>query len=486
MSQIWMEMMRPLQGVLPRITPPAKEWRMQDKAQCCIGVLVCYLIASKVPLYGQRLSSADDSDPLSTYRMMLASNRGSLMELGISPLVTASMLLQALCGMKIVNVDRSNADQVAMYELLEKFCGFLVIFLQAIFYCVISGIYGSVWELGIGNVIIIMFQLCASGFFVTLWDDLLQKGYGFGSAISLFISCNICETIVWNAFSYQVIETVAGPKFEGAVVNLVYQLTMGGSLGGIKEAFFRTDLPNVTSLVSTVVVFVVVIYFQGFRVDIPIKHTQVRSGAIGSSYPIKLFYTSTMPIMIQSNVTNAIMVFSSSIFDRFGRNPVTWLLGVWTMTPYGRRLPVAGFCYYISAPSGLPEIFRDPLHFLFYSSYMLFSCAIAANQWLQVSGSSAKEVSNNLKSQGMTVVGYRPETMHIALNRYIPPAAVLGGFAVGGLTIFSDFMGALGSGTSILLAVGNMLQMVEQAQKQAEKDVAESAGGVTGFSSLFR
>jgi preprotein translocase subunit SecY len=47
---------------------------------------------------------------------------------------------------------------------------------------------------------------------------------------------------------------------------------------------------------------------------------------------------------------------------------------------------------------------------------------------------------------GMTVVGYRPETMHIALNRYIPPAAVLGGFAVGGLTIFSDFMGALGSG----------------------------------------
>ena len=75
--------------------------------------------------------------------------------------------------------------------------------------------------------------------------------------------------------SFFILFEVAGPKFEGAVVNLTYQLLMGGSLGGIKEAFFRTDLPNITSLVSTIVVFIVVIYFQGFRVDIPIKHTQV-------------------------------------------------------------------------------------------------------------------------------------------------------------------------------------------------------------------
>merc|ERR1719169_382730 len=30
--------------------------------------------------------------------------------------------------------------------------------------------------------------------------DLVQKGYGMGSGISLFIATNICESIIWKAF----------------------------------------------------------------------------------------------------------------------------------------------------------------------------------------------------------------------------------------------------------------------------------------------
>ena len=39
------------------------------------------------------------------------------------------------------------------------------------------------------------------------------------------------------------------------------------------------------------------------------------------------------------------------------------------------------------------------------------------------------------------------------LNKYIPTAAAVGGMCVGLLTIFADFMGAIGSGSGILLAV---------------------------------
>ena len=34
-----------------------------------------------------------------------------------------------------------------------------------------------------------------------LLDDMMSKGYGLGSGISLFIATNICETILWKCLS---------------------------------------------------------------------------------------------------------------------------------------------------------------------------------------------------------------------------------------------------------------------------------------------
>lgn len=63
-------------------------------------------------------------------------------------------------------------------------------------------------------------QLVLAGLVVILLDELLQKGYGLGSGISLFIATNICETIMWKAFSPTTINTGRGPEFEGALVAL--------------------------------------------------------------------------------------------------------------------------------------------------------------------------------------------------------------------------------------------------------------------------
>jgi hypothetical protein len=52
-------------------------------------------------------------------------------------------------------------------------------------------------------------------------SELLQKGYGLGSGISLFIATNVCEQIVWKAFSPTTINTGRGPEFEGAILALV-------------------------------------------------------------------------------------------------------------------------------------------------------------------------------------------------------------------------------------------------------------------------
>merc|ERR550537_334657 len=110
---------------------------------------------------------------------------------------------------------------------------------------VLSGMYGDVKDLGAGNAILIILQLSVAGLMVLLLDELLQKGYGMGSGISLFIATNICETIVWKSFSPSTINTGRGTEFEGAIVALLHLLvTRTDKFEALKEAFYRQNAPN--------------------------------------------------------------------------------------------------------------------------------------------------------------------------------------------------------------------------------------------------
>lgn len=85
--------------------------------------------------------------------------------------------------------------------------------------------YGDVHEVGTGNAILIILQLTFAGYIIILLDELMQKGYGLGSGISLFIATNICETIVWKSFSPITTKTESGHyEYEGAVISLFHML----------------------------------------------------------------------------------------------------------------------------------------------------------------------------------------------------------------------------------------------------------------------
>jgi protein transport protein SEC61 subunit alpha len=112
-----------------------------------------------------------------------------------------------------------------------------------------------------------------------------------------FLPCS--ENIIWKAFSPTTINSGRGAEFEGAVIALFHLLiTRTDKVRALREAFYRQNLPNVTNLLATVLVFLIVIYFQGFRVVLPVRSKNAR-GQQGS-YPIKLFYTSNMPIILHS------------------------------------------------------------------------------------------------------------------------------------------------------------------------------------------
>jgi len=135
----------------------------------------------------------------------------------------------------------------------------------------------------------------------------------------------------------------------------------------------------------------------------------------------------------------------------------------------GHSAPVGGLAYYISPPRDFVDIIRDPFHTLFYMIFVLGSCALFSKIWIDVSGSSARDVAKQLMEQDMIIEGMREESMVRYLNRYIPTAAAFGGICIGALSIFADFMGAIGSGTGILLAVTIIYQYFEMIAKEKER-----------------
>jgi len=461
-----LNLVKPCMCVLPEVSTPDRKIPFREKILWTAISLFVFLVCCQIPLYG--IMTNKSADPFYWMRVILASNRGTLMELGISPVVTSGMVMQLLAGSKIIEVDQSLKEDRALFSGAQKLFGMLITMVEAVAY-VVSGMYGDVKDLGAGNAILIIMQLFFAGVIVIILDELLQKGYGLGSGISLFIATNICENIVWKAFSPTTMNTGKGTEFEGAIIAFFHlMISKSDKIGALKEAFYRQSAPNITSLFATVLVFFVVIYFQGFRVDLAVKYQKIR-GQMGS-YPIKLFYTSNIPIILQTALVSNLYFFSQLLYRRFKSNMLVNMLGQWQEVDFtGQSIPVGGIAYYISPPHSFMDIWDDPIHALFYVAFVLISCALFSKTWIDVSGTSARDVAKQLKDQQMMMPGYRDSDLPRVLNRYIPTAAAFGGACIGALTVVADFLGAIGSGTGILLAVTIIYQYFEIVYKEKEQ-----------------
>lgn len=432
--------------------------------------LIIYLVCAQIPVYG--ISPQQGADPLYWIRTIIASNRGTVMELGISPIITASMVLQLLSGAKVISVDHTSADDRKLFQGAEKLLGILITIGEAIGF-VISGMYGDLTDIGAFFAVVIILQMVTAGILVILLDELMKNGYGLGSGISLFIATNICETIMWKSFSpmiYSVGETKS--EFEGAFIALFHFLIVKtNKLKALQEAFYRSTGANLASVIATVIIFAVVIYFQGFRVDVTLRNPKAKG--MDQYYPIKLFYTSNMPIILLTALTSNFYFLSQMIYKRFRGNLIVDILGKWQEVSMGRQpVPVGGIVYYISPPGDLIEFIRNPLHSLIYVVFVLGACTLFSKTWIEISGQSPKEVAKSIKEQNLCLVGGKRDSANPKLlDKLIQPAASLGGLCIGLLTIIADLIGVIGSGSGILLAVTIIYQFYETINKEKVKDL---------------
>lgn len=319
-----LDLFKPFESFLPEVIAPERKVPYNQKLIWTGVSLLIFLILGQIPLYG--IVSSETSDPLYWLRAMLASNRGTLLELGVSPIITSSMIFQFLQGTQLLQIRPESKQDRELFQIAQKVCAIILILGQALV-VVMTGNYGAPSDLGLPICLLLIFQLMFASLIVMLLDELLSKGYGLGSGISLFTATNIAEQIFWRAFAPTTVNSGRGKEFEGAVIAFFHLLAVRkDKKRALVEAFYRTNLPNMFQVLMTVAIFLFVLYLQGFRYELPIRSTKVR-GQIGI-YPIKLFYTSNTPIMLQSALTSNIFLISQILF-RNTQPSIVQFVGVW-------------------------------------------------------------------------------------------------------------------------------------------------------------
>ena len=460
-----LHMIKPLLSYIPDVVQPSRQVTFQEKFIWSTLAILIYMIASQVPLFG--IIASEQADPFYWMRMMMASNRGTLMDLGISPVITASMIMQFLTMSEIIKVDFSIKEDKLLHGAATRLISLIVTIAQATVQ-VFTGFYGQPKDLGMTYCILLIVQLIFSGLIIILLDELLQKGYGLGNGVNLFIAANVCESIVWKAFSPKVFFTGRGIEFEGSVIAFFHLLIVRtNKLSALYEILFRQNLPNLFTFLATVSLFIFVIYLQGLRVELTTESTQVR-GQTGK-YPIKLLYTSTSPVIYQNYIVSYFCTISRLLYKWKPTNNFIRILGIWDTVGTGRMHPLRGIAYYVFPPDSIFDLYRRPIYFLIYLGFTFLSSSFMSRAWIEISDTTPSQAASNLKKNRMTLKGIRESNMESVFSKYIPTAALLGGFFTSLVVLLSNLFDTIGSGTNVFLATSIVYQYLELFAKETAK-----------------
>ncbi|MEM3874979.1 MAG: preprotein translocase subunit SecY [Candidatus Bathyarchaeia archaeon] len=452
MAGRFLNMFKPLARFIPEVKAPERRVSFNEKLFWTAIALIIYLImaSNACSLYG--IQRSEEFAPL---RIIFASSRGTLMELGIGPIVTAGLILQLLVGSAIIECDMSKPEDRALFTTASKVLAIILTGVQASAY-IISGMYGN---LPGTTAIIVFLQLIAAGFIVLLLDELIQKGWGFGSGISLFIMAGVAQQIFLQCFD------ISGAVDEyynhGIFPALVSAIINGKPITGL---WLRGNLPSLTGFIATIAAFLAIIYMEGVRVELPLSYAGYRG--FRSRYPIKLLYVSNLPVIFASALFANIYFFSYLLWSQpWGRdNPWIQLLGSYRRDPNSNQyVPAGGLVYFVTSPGNLTNVMHEPLRAIGYLAILIVFCVIFSLTWLEVGGLGPSTVAKQLVDAGMQIPGYRRsgKAVEQILKRYIPAVTVLGGIIVGLIAGLSDFFGVFGSGIGILLSVGIIYQYYE-------------------------
>ena len=456
---------------LPQVPKPKKKLSLQTRLLWCGLALLIYMVMAQTPLFGATLP---EFDFLAFARVIFASQQGTLVELGIGPIVTAGLLMQLLRGSEILKFDFKKPEERGVFQTATKIVTYVVIVAESSVYGI--AVYGpNVTDPGV--LYILIGQMMAASVIIMFLDELIQKGWGLGSGISLFIMAGVAQQILWSLFS----PMPAGDGFTVGVFPFLGQWLAGG-VGPFTDVFFRyNQLPSIFGLLLTGGVLLILVYVQGMKVEIPIVSTKHRG--FSATYPIKLMYVSNIPVILASALTaNAIFIGQMMWSNVNPRNDHAFFNLLGQFDPLNPATPIGGLVYYMTPPRGLDLVALDPMRAVGYVIFMVAIVVVFGRLWVELGGLSPKSAAKNLLDADVQVPGFRrsKQPVEALLNRYIPSVTILGSVILGVLAGVSDVLGVFGSGIGILLMVDILINYYNQLVREQVEVVMPRLGALLG------
>ena len=486
--------LKPIIGRMPTITKPDGHVHFRTKMIWTLTILVVYFAMTNVAIYGL---GGETIDLFSQYRAILAGASGSLMHLGIGPIVTGSIIMQLFTGAKIINLDLQNPKDKEIYQGTQKVLVMVMIIVESVPQvfgflepsAAIVGEVGLTWAR-----MTIITQLAIGSYLVFLMDESVSK-WGIGSGISLFIAAGVSQAIFTGTLNWEPAPD-SGSEVPAGTLPMILWYIKNSSTSDLSDGGYEAMLlapPNpLVALIGTLIVFFIVVYVESSRIELPLAHGKVR-GARGR-YPIRLIYASNIPVILMAALLANVNMFALLFWSHpgmqtwpwLGRN---WMLGAFDTTDGQNPMPTMGLAYYVNRIAGLQDWFlplvspdkygeymggHEPwqllLHIVVYMGIMVLGSIVFAKFWIETTNMGPESVAKQIQGSGMQIPGFRrdPRIVEKVLERYIPTVTVFSGAVVGFLAAGADMIGTVGqsSGTGVLLTVGIMIRMYEQIGKE--------------------
>ncbi len=421
---------------LPEVQAPTqKKLSFKEKAKWTIIVLTLYFILGMVPVFGL------GSNALSQFQFLeivLGASFGSIITLGIGPIVTASIVLQLLNGAGIVKFDLTSHEGKARFQGIQKLLSVFFVILEGFIYVLTGGLAPvagmPAWFL--------VFQLFLGGVLIMFMDEVVTK-WGFGSGISLFIAAGVSKEIFIRAFNW--LPSPTNPDIPSGAIPAIFKSLSNGDP--------QTALIEMSVIVATIVVFFVVVYTQAMKVEIPLSFGRVRG--YGIRWPLNFFYTSNIPVILVAALLANVQLLGRLIPS------MSWLASLINQPNVLQQLITGSF--------GWTSVWQT----LIYVVIFIIGSVIFGLFWVQTAGLDPRSQAKQIMSSGLQIPGFRKDerVLERLLARYIWPLTVMGSIAVGALAALADLTGALGSGTGILLTVMIVYQLYQQIAQQHLMDM---------------
>ena len=352
----------------PTITKPERHVRFNEKLWTTTLVLIIYFAMTNVMIWGL---SGQALDLFSGFRSIMAGASGTIMHLGIGPIVTGSIIMQLFAGAKIIRLDLQDSEDKAMYQGVQKLLVLLMIPIESIpqTYGFLDPTEALITNYGMGwaNFVIVA-QLFAGSYLVFLLDELVSK-WGIGSGISLFIAAGVAQSTFVGTLSPM--PATSGIDYSlqnppsGTLPMIFYMFREASNAEMISQNGFETILLThvnpVAALFSSVVVFLVVAYAESSKLELPLTHGKVRGHR--GKYPIRFVYASNIPVILMAALLANINMFTLLFWNHptLQKTPILGKEGWGSMSEYigtyepGSSTPSGGFAWYSSMVNGVND-----------------------------------------------------------------------------------------------------------------------------------